>query len=127
MIRTQQKGFTLVEIMIVVLIIGILLAIAVPNFINSRSRSRLQAVQNNLQEINSAKTQFAIELGLSANSSVNDAADLCPGFLKAWPVGPVQGTYTANPVGADPTFNGQTSSWYAMHCSGPTADSACTL
>jgi len=47
----KTKGFTLVEIMIVVLIIGILMAIAVPNFIKARSNSRRQTILANLKHL----------------------------------------------------------------------------
>ena len=53
--RTRKRGFTLVEIMIVVLIIGILLAIAIPNFINARQTSRVQTIVANLREVDAAK------------------------------------------------------------------------
>ncbi|MFO0539681.1 MAG: type IV pilin protein, partial [Armatimonadota bacterium] len=52
--RNKKKGFTLVEIMIVVLIIGILLAIAVPNFITARQNSRAQTIIANLEQIEAA-------------------------------------------------------------------------
>ncbi|MGV3723999.1 MAG: type IV pilin protein, partial [Actinomycetota bacterium] len=59
--RTVRKGFTLVEIMIVVLIIGILLAIAVPNFIRARESSRAKSCVSNLKQIDSAKEQWAMD------------------------------------------------------------------
>ncbi|MEO0249499.1 MAG: prepilin-type N-terminal cleavage/methylation domain-containing protein, partial [candidate division WOR-3 bacterium] len=61
LIKRSQKGFTLVEIMIVVLIIGILLAIAVPNFIRARESSRAKSCVANLKQIESAKEQWAMD------------------------------------------------------------------
>ena len=60
--RTKKAaGFTLVEIMIVVLIIGILLAIAIPNFVQARESSRAKACVANLKQIDSAKQQWAMD------------------------------------------------------------------
>ena len=109
--NNKRKGFTLVEIMIVVLIIGILLAIAVPNFIKARQSSRLQTVIANLKQIDSAKEQCAMDKGAAAgNTALCDQAaltDAANGYVKAWPEGPVTGTYVANAIGTTPTFNGK--------------------
>src|SRR5579863_2469541 len=60
-LRSKKSGFTLVEIMIVVLIIGILLAIAIPNFIRARESSRAKACQANLKQIDSAVQQWMMD------------------------------------------------------------------
>ncbi len=110
--RNKNKGFTLVEIMIVVLIIGILLAIAVPNFIKARQNSRLQSVIGNLKQIDSAKQQWAMDLGKTSTDTPVDGqgGDLAPAYMNKWPVGPVgvAADYVANAVNADPTFKGIT-------------------
>ena len=121
----RSKGFTLVEIMIVVLIIGILMAIAVPNFIKARTNSRVQTAISNLKQIESAKEQFAMENGLVSGGTVNDATDLVPKYMKAWPTGPITGTYASSAVGSNPTFIGNDADWYTTHCTGSTADSSC--
>jgi prepilin-type N-terminal cleavage/methylation domain-containing protein len=61
-INTSRKaGFTLVEIMIVVAIIGLLAAIAIPNFVKARTTSQMNACINNLRQIDGAKQQWALE------------------------------------------------------------------
>ena len=61
----NHSAFTLVEIMIVVLIIGILLGIAVPNFIRARETSRSKACIANLKQVDTAKEQYAMDQKLS--------------------------------------------------------------
>ena len=75
MLFRRRSGFTLVEIMIVVLIIGILLAIAIPNFVNARETSRAKSCVANLNEINGAKMQCSIDNGLAANSTATFFVD----------------------------------------------------
>lgn len=109
--KTKTSGFTLVEIMIVVLIIGILLAIAVPNFVKARQNSRVQTVVGNLKQIESAKEQWAMDTGASSTATPTIAGDLVPNYLKKAPSGPV-GTaadYVANDMATLPTFKGQNS------------------
>ena len=98
------KGFTLVEIMIVVLIIGILLAIAVPNFIKARDSSRAKTCVANLKQIESAKEQWAMEnkKGASDTPTSTDLAE-SSAYMKKFQSCPVSGTYTIGNVGTDPS------------------------
>jgi prepilin-type N-terminal cleavage/methylation domain-containing protein len=111
--RKNTEGFSLVEIMIVVSIIGLLAAIAIPNYVHARTKSQTNACINNLRQIDSAKHEWALETGRSSGD-VPDPADIQPyigrgdkGSLKGTycplfsPVGPLAG-YTINPVSTPP-------------------------
>lgn len=77
-IKTSRKaGFTLVEIMIVVAIIGLLAAIAIPNFVKARTTSQANACINNLRQIDGAIQQWALESNASATTPVT-ATDITP-------------------------------------------------
>jgi general secretion pathway protein G len=71
------SGFTLVEIMIVVTIIGLLAVMAIPNFIKTRVRAQTNACINNLRQIDSAKQQWALELK-QAGTALPAATDIGP-------------------------------------------------
>src|SRR5579871_1551297 len=75
--RNRKQGFTLVEIMIVVAIIGLLAAIAIPNFVRARTTSQKNACINNLRQIDGAKQQYALENG-AANSYTVTSGDITP-------------------------------------------------
>jgi prepilin-type N-terminal cleavage/methylation domain-containing protein len=67
---SHQKGFTLVEIMIVVAIIALLAAIAVPGFLRARKRSQASRILNDLRMIDAAVDQYAIETNRSTGNTV---------------------------------------------------------
>jgi prepilin-type N-terminal cleavage/methylation domain-containing protein len=73
-LTTKRAGFTLVEIMIVVAIIALLAAIAVPGFLRARKRSQASKVLNDLRLISSAMDQYAIETSKKSNDPI-DVAD----------------------------------------------------
>jgi prepilin-type N-terminal cleavage/methylation domain-containing protein len=100
-------GFTLVEIMIVIAIIGLLCAIAVPNYVKARANSQADACINNLRQIDGAMQQFAIEHGKHVGDTINYPTDLTP-YIKlnatsSIPACPAGGTYNISPVGIEPS------------------------
>ena len=102
-VKKARHGFTLVEIMIVVLIIGILLAIAVPNFIKARESSRTKSCIANLKQIDSAKEQYAMDNKLNdADPIPAGALWAVGGYIKSEPECPSGGAYTVGNVGTDP-------------------------
>src|SRR5882762_7906405 len=91
-------GFTIVVLMIVVTVIGLLLAIAIPNFLKSRDASQLTVVYNNLRAIETAKDQWALEnkKGTGVSTDLQDLSD----YLKGGTIKPVvQEVYESNLIG----------------------------
>ena len=110
----MKKGFTLIEIMIVVAIIAILAAIAIPNFMEYRKTSQENACAANIKTLNNATEAWRVKTN-AANDAVPTHEQLAPadgsGFLKSWPVCPISKqeytTYVA----------GTTNSWTCSHTS----------
>src|SRR5437773_3264815 len=103
---TRKAGFTLVEIMIVVAIIGLLAAIAIPNFIKARTTAQMNACINNLRQIDGAIQQWALETKKDASAPVT-FPDISA-YLKNSVICPSGGTsfatsYAVSSVAAKPT------------------------
>lgn len=100
-IRMDRKGFTLVEIMIVIAIIAVLMAVAIPNLIKARETSCQRACLSNLREISQAKEQYAME-SQKKDGDVVGWTDLVPGYLKVRPNCPLGPEYTLQAIGSCP-------------------------
>jgi prepilin-type N-terminal cleavage/methylation domain-containing protein len=112
-IKNGRQGFTLVEIMIVVAIIGLLAALCIPNLLNSRTRAQTNACIDNLRMIDGAQQQWALENG-KTGTSVPQATDLQPYLGRGTgqlPVCPADSnmsfatSYTLNNCETPPTCN----------------------
>jgi len=100
----KRKGFTLVEIMIVVAIIGLLAAIAIPNFIQARTKAQTNACIANLKQIQGAISLWALDSGKKDADAVT-IGDLVPNYIKSTPYCPLDTDktgYTVSTVGAAP-------------------------
>jgi prepilin-type N-terminal cleavage/methylation domain-containing protein len=97
--NNRKSGFTLVEIMIVVAIIGLLAAIAIPNFVKARTASQKSACVANLKQIEGAKATWALENKKIGSDTAADS-DLFGTtlYIRVKPACPANGTYAINNV-----------------------------
>ena len=108
MIKMNRKGFTLVEIMIVVAIIGLLAAIAIPNFVKARTKAQTEACIANLRQIEGAVQVWAVDNGKADTDTptvgtVAAPGDLVPNYIRSEPKCPAGGHYTVGTVATRPT------------------------
>jgi prepilin-type N-terminal cleavage/methylation domain-containing protein len=136
-VRTHrhERGFTLVELMIVVLIIGLLASIAIPNFISMQKRAKEGAVKSNMHTVQVSMEDFSIQNdGIYAVSAASTTpggrtlAEVCPGG--AYPVNPFTNAasvvqFNLNPTLGNPgelAFNPAVPSNYMLKGNGPAGD-----
>jgi len=85
--KNKVKGFTLVEIMIVVAVIGVLVAIALPNFMKARKKSIVRTAQASLRKIDGARERFLLDepKTISSIDTIEEMeTELVPGYVKVW-------------------------------------------
>ena len=86
------------EILIVVAIIGLLSALAIPNFVRARATAQANSCINSLKQLDAAVSQMALEKGLPTGANFNFPNDILP-YLRRLPICPAGGTYGEGAIG----------------------------
>jgi type II secretion system protein G len=103
MMKRNNKGFTLVELMVVLLIIGILVAIAIPIYNKTQENAQKRACQSNLRTLDGAAAQYYAEKG-NYPANANDTNFVGEnGYIKVMPTCPAGNNYNYNST--DGTFS----------------------
>lgn len=104
--RSFRRGFTLLEMLIVVAVVGILVALAIPNFLKSRAHARKQVCIENLSQIESAKQIWGVEAGKKDGDTPAEAELIGSNkYIKRMPECPGGGSYRLNAIGTTATCN----------------------
>lgn len=104
-----EKGFTLVELMVVVVVVGILIAIAIPTYINVSENTKLHAHLANIKTIEEAVQMYKAAnntedfIGIDVNESGSGV--LAPKYIKEWPTKPGKYSVTDGVISANPNQN----------------------
>ena len=98
------RGFTLIELMIVVGVIGLLTSIAVPNFARARDMSRLNIIYSNLRALDAAKDRWALDNNQATGTPVADMSVLTNYFRNGFH-DVLNETYVPNPIGTNSQAN----------------------
>lgn len=114
--RAGEKGFTLIEVMVVLAIIVIIASIALPNLFRSRSTAQTSTCVANLMQINGAKQRWAIDQS-KKGIDVPGRTDLVGAelYIKEFPICPSGGVYVINAVEVDPTCSLSTSEGHSVY------------
>jgi len=108
-----QKGFTLIELMIVISIIGLLAGFALPNFITARKKSMFASAQASLIQIESGYEQYIFDTKTNLTTLTQVKAAITPDYIRRWPVCPGGGSWIFNSgvgLGASNLFQANISS-----------------
>jgi len=98
----SESAFTLVELMIVVAIVGLLIAIALPSFIWPRENARLNTIYRNLRTLDGAKEQWALDNRQASGTVIADVSVLSNYFRFGQIHDVIHEHYVPNPVGTPP-------------------------
>ena len=99
---SRQTAFTFLELIIVVTVIGLLAALAMPYFVQARDNSRLSVIYRNLRQIETAKEEWALDQHKADGTIVNGIGDI-KDYFRSGTVRPVVSeNYEPNPVGSSP-------------------------
>ncbi len=82
--KKMKKGFTIIEILIVVAIIGMLLGIALPNFMSARKKSVINTAKASMKQLGGAVSQARMDTTFTINNA-NVLSTIIPDYLKVWP------------------------------------------
>jgi prepilin-type N-terminal cleavage/methylation domain-containing protein len=96
----RTRGFTLIEIMVVVSLIAALAAIAIPAYSRARANAQARACANNLRQISGAKDEYALD---NNNADPGDWSDLVSTYISKTPLCKGGGVYKIDALGTDPT------------------------